>query len=69
MEFKFRADVVISKEFSIEAPNFDVAMDKANEYWENTEHYWDDFKPGGVTLHILNQDECVKWYKDKKIDE
>ena len=37
MEFKFRADVVISKEFSIEAPDFAVALDKANEYWKNTD--------------------------------
>ena len=69
MEFKFQADVVISKEFSIEAPKLAVAMDKAKEFWENSEHYWDDFKPSGVTFRVLNQDECIKWYKDKKRDE
>ena len=69
MEFKLRADIVISKEFSIEASNLADAMDKANEYLENTKHSWKEFKPGGVTFHILNQDECIKWHEDKRRDE
>ena len=53
MEFKIRANIVMSKELSIEADNLSDAMDKAQEIMAGTQNM-KEFKPSKVQFEVLN---------------
>jgi hypothetical protein len=53
MEFKIRANIVMSKELSIEADNLSDAMDKAQEIMAGPQNI-KEFKPSKVQFEVLN---------------
>lgn len=53
MEFKIRANIVMSKELSIEADNLSDAMDKAQEIMAGPQNK-KEFKPSKVQFEVLN---------------
>lgn len=53
MEFKIRANIVMSKELSIEADNLSDAMDKAQEIMAGPQNM-KEFKPSKVQFEVLN---------------
>ena len=53
MEFKIRADIIMSKELSIEADNLADAMDKAEEIMDGPLNM-KDFKPSKIQYEVLN---------------
>ena len=53
MEFKIRANIVMSKEPSIEADNLSDAMDKAQEILAGPQNM-KEFKPSKVQYEVLN---------------
>lgn len=53
MEFKIRANIIMSKELSIEADNLADAMDKAQEIM-NSPQNMKDFKPSKIQYEVLN---------------
>ena len=53
MEFKIRANIVMSKELSIEADNLSDAMDKAKEIMAGPQNM-KEFKPSKVQFEVLN---------------
>ncbi len=53
MEFKIRANIVMSKELSIEADNLSDAMDKAQEIMAGPQNM-KEFKPSKVQYEVLN---------------
>ena len=53
MEFKIRANIVMSKEPSIEADNLSDAMDKAQEIMAGPQNM-KEFKPSKVQYEVLN---------------
>lgn len=53
MEFLFRADIIMSKELSIEAENLSDAMDQAKEMMAGPQKI-EDFKLSKVQYELLN---------------
>ena len=53
MEFKIRANVILSKDLTIEADDLGRAMDKAQEMMAGPQNM-KDFKPSKVQYEVLN---------------
>ena len=53
MEFKIQANIIMSKELSIEADNLSDAMDKAQEMMASPQNM-KEFKPSNVQYEVLN---------------
>lgn len=53
MEFKIRANIIMSKDLSIEADNLIDAMDKAQKLMAGPQNI-KDFKPSKVQYEVLN---------------
>lgn len=53
MEFKIQANIIMSKELSIEADNLSEAMDKAQKVMAGPQNM-KEFKPSKVQYEVLN---------------
>ena len=53
MEFRIQANIIMSKELSIEADNLSDAMDKAQEMMASPQNM-KEFKPSNVQYEVLN---------------
>ena len=54
MEFKLRANIIMSKELSIEANDLKEAMDKAQQMMIQGDLKLNDFKPSSMNYEALN---------------